>query len=125
MIKYLSIIVLIILSSCSEQPVTPLDIEKIEQISIEVDSNVQDSLMLFQIYGELAPDGYLDGKNSLTEEYGFQLKRVAGCEVEDGMVKNILKQNNAALSEMNRIYGDDWIIEFEKKTNYKLAIPFY
>ncbi|MBN2890813.1 MAG: hypothetical protein JXL97_03015 [Bacteroidales bacterium] len=121
--KYLAIIFFIIFYSCSEQAPVDKTTEKIGQESFELDSD-KDSLMVFLIYGELAPAGYLDDENPITEEYGFKLKRVAGCEVDEAFVNDILKQNNNALIEMNKKYGDDWIKEFEKKTNYKLAIPF-
>ena len=123
--KYLSIIVFIILYSCSGQTSEGKKTEKLGQESFEYNSNGQDSLKVFLIYGELAPDGYLDEENPITENYGFKLKRVAGCEVEESMVNDVLKQNNTALIEMNKKYGDDWIKEFEKKTKYKLAIPFF
>lgn len=110
--------------SCSGQISEGVKTEKIGKESIEYNSNGQDSIKVFLIYGELAPDGYLDEENPITEKYGFKLKRVAGCEVEESMVTDVLKQNNTALNQMNKKYGDDWIKEFEKKTKYKLAIPF-
>lgn len=111
--------------SCSGQTSEDKKIERLEQESFELNSKGEDSLKVFLIYGELAPYGYLDDENSITEKYGFKLKRVAGCEVEESMVRDVLKQNNTALIEMNKKYGDDWIKEFEKKTQYKLAIPFF
>src|SRR5690554_161966 len=118
--KYLSIIIFIILCSCTEQIPGDNNTENLVQ-----DLNETDSLTVFLIYGELAPDGYLDEENSIIEIYGFKLKRIAGCEVEENMVNDALLQNNNALTEMNNKYGDDWIKKFEKKTNFKLAIPFF
>ncbi len=80
-------------------------------------------LQVFRIYGELAPDGYLDSANPITEKYGFRVERIAGCEV--GTVESTLAdyQNRKALEAMNEKYGKDWRAAFEKETTYKLSIP--
>ena len=120
---YLITIVLIVISSCSGQ--TSADrTEKHNKESIKTDSSVQDSLAVFFIYGELAPDGYLDDENSITESYGFKLKRIAGCEVDETIVNEAHVLNKKTLIEMNKKYGNDWMDSFEKKTKYKLVIPF-
>lgn len=111
--------------SCSRQVPKDEKLEKYDQESFGLNSCDEDSLKVFLIYGELAPDGYLDEENPITESYGFKLKRVAGCEVEESMVKDVLMQNNSALKEMNKKYGNNWMKEFEKETKYKLAIPFF
>lgn len=121
--KYLSIILLTVLYSCSGQTNTD-KIENQHQESIQTDANTQDELAVFLIYGELAPDDYLDDANSITEGYGFQLKRIAGCEVDEAILNEAHSQNKKSLEFMNKKYGKDWMDAFEKKTNYKLSIPF-
>ena len=106
-------------SGCSEQKATNQKIEKSAQ-----NLSLQDSLSVFFTYGELAPIGYLDDANVITEKYGFQLKSIAGCVIDDGIIYKAHTQNQKALLEMNEKYGKDWMIEFEKTTHYKLSIPF-
>lgn len=86
--------------------------------------STDDGLVEFQIYGELAPDGYLDAADTITHAYGFKLKRVSGCEMGSGEAKRINKQNLKGLEEMNEKYGKDWRAKFTEKTGYHLAIPF-
>lgn len=80
----------------------------------------------FHIYGELAPDGYLDEANPITEPYGFKLKRIAGCEVEENTVPDAKAHNQAAFDKMSKQYGEDWREQFEAETNLKLffSLPY-
>ncbi len=82
------------------------------------------ALIEFQVYGELAPDGYIDEANSITEAYGFIISRVAGCEITKELQKKVHKKNNQSLKYMNTIYGKDWKENFTKETGLELAIPF-
>ena len=79
---------------------------------------------MFQIYGELAPVGYLDDADTITEKYGFRLKRVAHCEVSYDEVEKVQKENKEAMEFMNKKYGVDWMQKFKDETGYELAIPF-
>lgn len=99
--------------ACSEKPVKVLQEE-----------GVKEELPLFKIYGELMPDGYIDGANPITETYGFRQERVTGCEVGSALLKEVQAHNKTALKAMNKKYGENWQKEFEEKTGYKLAIPF-
>ncbi|WP_291720472.1 hypothetical protein [Bernardetia sp.] len=88
-----------------------------------VSPNIED-IPTFKIYGELAPDGYLDWGNPITEKYGFRLERIAGCNVQEYEVWWANRNNKDALQEMNDKYGKDWQAKFEKETGYKLLIPY-
>lgn len=107
---------LFVLSQCQKDSAkissTPLTLEKIPT---------------FEVYGELAPIDYVDGYNpkhdSITKKYGFLMKRVADCEVTDGLVRKANRNNQKALEEMNKKYGENWQSQFEKETGLKLAIP--
>ncbi len=112
--RFFTIILLLFLFSCTKQKKenTGITVEKYET---------------FLIYGDLAPDGYLDGytdSDTLTLKYGFLLKRIADCETDNVNIEATLKHNKKALKAMNKKYGEDWMTKFEKATNYKLAIPF-
>ena len=120
---YLIILLLIGIYSCSEQTSEDKSRESKQEL-IKTDSDVKDSLVTFFIYGELAPTGYLDDENSITEKYGFKLKRIAGSDVDETIIKETHTQNQKALMKMNEEYGNDWMLKFEDKTKYKLAIPF-
>ncbi len=121
---YLIILILIGIHSCSVIKKSEDKSKKSKQELIKTDSGVKDSLATFFIYGELAPTGYLDDENSITENYGFKLKRIAGCDIDETIVNQAHTQNQKALIKMNKKYGNDWMLEFENKTKYKLAIPF-
>ncbi len=115
------VLILIIVSflfSCKGQTADKLNANKVEDVS-----NQEDSLVTFLIYGELAPDGYLDSENEITEQYGFKLDRIAGCEVEEDLVNKVKTNNKKALALMEKRYGFSWMQNFEKETNFKLAIP--
>lgn len=109
--------------SCSNQ-ISEDTSSKSERELITAESAEKDSLVTFFIYGELAPANYLDDENSITENYGFKLKRIAGSDVDKNMVNQALTQNKDALAKMNEKYGKNWMVDFENKTKYKLAIPF-
>jgi hypothetical protein len=89
----------------------------------KITTTIEEELPVFLIYGELAPEGYLDKENQITEDYGFRLKRITGCEIELDEMNNANKNNNETMELMNKKYGENWMQEFEKATNYKLAIP--
>ena len=96
----------------------------VQQLPKEYSSKQQVApLPVFFIYGELAPMGYLNGEDPITEKYGFKLKRIAGCEISNTIIKKAYTQNQKSFKEMNTKYGKYWIDEFEKKSKYKLAIP--
>jgi hypothetical protein len=94
------------------------------QADTTITENISETLPTFQIYGELAPVGYLDSKNPITEKYGFFMERIAGCAVGSDEAKEVSKNNAEALVKMNVKYGDNWQANFEKETGYKLWIPF-
>ena len=117
------IITLVGIYSCSTQIAEDTS-PKSEQELITTDSTEEDGLVTFFIYGELAPTNYLDDENSITENYGFKLKRIAGSDVDENIVNQALTQNKDALAIMNEKYGKNWMVDFENKTKLKLAIPF-
>ena len=132
---YTPIIALVLLTSCSgevAQTETTTEVEIVqvpaEEKAVETIASTPieqtDSLAVFLIFGEQAPVGYLDSENPITEEYGFRLKRITGCQIDPELLKNSLAQNNKSLKLMNLKYGEQWMNDFEKASNFKLAIPF-
>ena len=81
----------------------------------------------FEVYGGLAPIDYVDGYNpkhdSITRKFGFLMKRVADCEVTDDLVRKANRNNQKALEEMNKKYGENWQEKFEKEMGLKIVIP--
>ncbi len=82
-----------------------------------------EALPLFQIYGELAPVGYVDSANPITEKYGFRVERVAGCEVDSSESNSVDSNNKKSLEAMNEKYGKDWRKKFFDATKLKLSFP--
>lgn len=79
---------------------------------------------IFLIYGELAPTGYIkEQDSSITQKFGFCVKRITGCEVTPELTDSVKVINQKNNSLMQSKYGKDWIQKFEKETNMKLAIP--
>ncbi|AFM05126.1 hypothetical protein Fleli_2773 [Bernardetia litoralis DSM 6794] len=116
----------ILLISCGENSKEIHQVNNIKQTdttTIIAENKVEESLPTFQIYGELAPVGYLDSENPITEKYGFIMKRIAGCAVGSDEAKKVNKNNTEALEKMNAKYGNDWQVNFEKETGFKLWIP--
>ncbi len=112
--NFLTIFALLFLFSCSKPPK-------------EQQTSTQKEYETFFLYGELSADGYLDTwttskADSITAKYGFRLKRIAGCEIDEIDIKAVLLHNKKALKAMNTKYGNEWIPKFEKETHYKLKI---
>ncbi len=103
--------------------------ESNSQNSNQADSTIvkaekkSENLPTFQIYGELAPEGYLDNSNPITEKYGFRMERIAGCEMGSSEAEEANENNAEALEKMNEKYGIDWQTNFENETGFKLSIP--
>lgn len=118
--KHLLILLLAILLfvSCVDNSKTS------NQIDSAIAENDTENLPTFQIYGELLPVDCLNGKNPITEKYGFQMERISGCNVEifQAIIANI--NNKVVLEKMNAKYGKNWQANFENETGYKLWIPF-
>ena len=73
----ITILILTFLSffSCSEKPKTV---------------NQKKEIPTFLMYGEIAPVGYLEEQDdSIARKFGFSIKRVAGCEVDDKLLDSI------------------------------------
>jgi len=117
------ILVLVFLFSCGCNLPKDKKTEEFTQEPTYSNPHLQDSITTFLIYGELAPDGYLDTEDSITYRYGFRLKRVAGCEISSLEINKIHQHNQQAITKMNKKFGLNWIDEFEKSTNHKLMIP--
>lgn len=84
---------------------------------VNVNTPVQSHMIQFQVYGELVPAGYLDESDTLlTHPLGFELKRVADCEVSDSLVKSVNQHNAVMREQMSKKYGTYWIDSIEIKT---------
>lgn len=132
---FLRIIALILLTSCSEEVAQTETSTEVDTVTVAIEETTvetiiatpieqTDSLVAFLIFGEQAPVGYLDSENPITEQYGFKLKRITGCQIDPELLKNSLAQNNQSLQLMNEKYGEQWMNDFENSSNFKLAIPF-
>lgn len=85
--------------------------------------DISRSLPTFYVYGELMPSNYVDEKDSvLTMQYGFKIKRVAGCVISKEKVDEAHKHNQKADKIMRKKLGEDWDDKFEKATGKKLAL---
>lgn len=117
LIKLSILFLLVGISSCSESN------QPVEDINTTEPEEKEEGLPVFLIYGELAPDGYLDGEDPITEKYGFKLERIAGCEVSNSEIQRAHAQNKKSMELMHRTYGSGWQNKFEKMTGLKLSIP--
>jgi len=86
------------------------------------DTTLLNKLPEFLIYGELTPENYIDQDDSITKDFGFVVKRIAGCEITENERIKAIKQNKKSLEIMNERYGENWRQNFEKQTNFKLYI---
>ena len=94
-----------------------------DNILVKQDEDTSNRLILFQLYGERVPDNYVDEGDTITERYGFKVVRVAGCEVNEDLLDEAHKLNNASMNQMNKKFGIDWREKFERDTGMKLVIP--
>ncbi len=86
--------------------------------------SVTESIPTFLIYGELMPDGYIKQKDSsITQKFGFNIKRVAGCEITNKLVDSVKTINQKNNEIMRSQYGNNWKQKFETATRQKIAIP--
>ena len=113
------LVLLVVFCACSQRT------DKIPFSLPEYSEQTTDSIPEFYIYGELAPQGYLDDENPLTEKFGFKVKRVAGCEIEQDEREKILTHNHRLFDYMTEKYGEGWESNFEKETHLKLLIPLH
>lgn len=110
-------LILIFINACTtDNSDQHSEINKLEESS-------EDALPVFLIYGELAPDGYIDGEDPITEKYGFKVKRIAGCEVSSTEMSRAHRTNKQSMREMNRKYGENWQSDFKRKTGLMLSFP--
>lgn|SRR5690606_16552299 len=85
---------------------------------------VEDKLIQFMVYGELPPSDYLDENDKLlTRSLGFELIRVADCEVSDSLVKFVDHHNATMREQMSKKYGTYWIDSIEMKTSKRFHLP--
>ena len=109
---YLTMII-ILLFSCKQKP-TKQNFDEITNVSVPT----------FLIYGELVPNGYVKEKDSsVTQQFGFNIKRVAGCEVTNKLVARVKENNEKNNLIMRSKYGTNWKQKFETAAKLKLAIP--
>ena len=95
--------------SCKEKPT----VTKIISTQILVDGK---ELPTFFTYGLPFPEGYLGDENQLTIKYGFQVKRVAGCEYSQKLIDDCNLNNKKVINELNEIFGENWLKKFEDET---------
>ncbi len=116
-IRYFLFSVCIFYISCGENPERRSHVEKINK-------NEKNEIPTFLIYGEIPPVGYLEEQDStIAKKFGFNIKRVAGCDVTEELIDSIRKINKKNDLIMQFQYGKDWKREFEIQTNIKLSIP--
>lgn len=85
--------------------------------------DIGSSLPTFYVYGARMPSNYIDEKDSvLTMQYGFKIKRVAGCVISKEKIDEVHKHNQEANKIMSKKLGEDWADKFEKTTGKKLAL---
>ncbi|KOY86860.1 hypothetical protein AD998_12550 [bacterium 336/3] len=117
--KYTFFFIITILSlSCNQET------DKPQNQNTQNFSKKEPDKAVFLIYGELAPTGYVEEKDSsITQKFGFCVHRITGCEVTPELIDSVKVINQKSSSMMQSKYGKDWIQKFEKETNMKLAIP--
>lgn len=116
-IRYFLFSVFIFFISCGEKPESRSQVEKINKIE-------KNEIPTFLIYGEIPPVGYLEEQDSsIAKKFGFNIKRVAGCDVTEELVDSIKKINQKNDQIMQLQFGKDWKREFEIQTNLKISIP--
>lgn len=116
--KYFFLFIILIVS-CNQETHKSQNVNKTKNTSQK-----QPEKPLFLIYGELAPAGYVEAKDSvITQKFGFCIQRITGCEVTPELIDSVKVINQKSNSMMQSKYGKDWIQKFEKETNMKISIP--
>lgn len=111
------IVIAICVASCSKS-------NNHKNIILETKISKSKSQPTFLLYGELLPVGYTEEKDSVsTKKFGFNIKRVADCDVTSELIDSVKKINIESNAIMKSEYGNDWKEKFEKQTNIKIAIP--
>jgi hypothetical protein len=80
----------------------------------------------FQIYGELAPVNYIDGRpedDSVTMMHGFRVIRVSGCSITSELVESVRINNLKANEDMIKLHGENWKSDFEVASGMRLTFP--
>ena len=117
-IKIISVITLIIISA------TACNQSNGNKIILQTKTAQPQTLPTFLIYGELAPTGYVEDKDSLTtKRFGFGLKGLAVWEVTSELIDSVKKINTKNNVIMKAKYGNDWKKKFEEQSKLKIAIP--
>lgn len=118
---------LLIATFASTSPENSMELKTVDKMHILDDtSSTEIYLPTFNIYGELAPMNYLDGRaeeDSLTVAHGFIVKRVAGCGVTFDLVQSVKRKNTKANEYMIKHHGENWKSEFEEKTGKTFSFP--
>jgi len=108
-----TILYVLLLISCS-------DTNKKQSNSLK---DKETKIPIFLMYGELPPTDYAGEKDSLkTLRYGFLIKRVAGCDVTDGLIDSVETVNKNANQQMQQKYGKNWRTTFEKQSKLKFLL---
>ncbi len=84
----------------------------------------RNNLPVFFTYGESFPNGYAgdgNGHDTITQKFGFYIKRVAGCLVTEGLEDSVKVNNTKSDLKMTKKYGYDWKQKFEEQTKLKLS----
>ncbi|RZJ42130.1 MAG: hypothetical protein EOO19_13935 [Chryseobacterium sp.] len=114
---FMLIVIAICVASCSKS-------NNHKNIILETKISKSKSQPTFLLYGELLPVGYTEEKDSVsTKKFGFNIKRVADCDVTSELIDSVKKINIESNAIMKSEYGNDWKEKFEKQTNIKIAIP--
>lgn len=92
--------------------------------AVNANTPVQSHIIQFRVYGELPPFDYLDENDTLlTHPLGFELKRVADCEVSETLVKSVNQHNAVMREQMSKKYGTYWVDSIEIKTGKRFHLP--
>ena len=82
-----------------EKPTTENpNVNKQEKVTQVIEDTVK-VIPEFWLYGELMPVDYIDDADSSAREFGFNVKRIAGCEVETEMIESLI-ENNQKMNEL-------------------------
>lgn len=113
--KKIMLLVLVLVSCKQDLKSThsSLDTNEEQKIHTEVE------LPEIHFYGEPIPIDLVIS-DPLTKEYGFRLKRVGGCVINQEMISDAKKNNDKTFQVLNKRYGENWREDFEKETGKKL-----
>lgn len=87
-------------------------------------NKTEKELITYFTYGELPPAGYIYYDTVFVmQKYRFKVKNMGGCEPDGVDYEDLEQRNKQTALHMTKLFGKDWVTDFEKETKLKIIVP--